>query len=96
MDNSIALVVGLFYFWGLTRTQKSIKLGTQLMNELENQLKETKDIRRKRAEIMRRLWNNGQPHDDGKTYTMEHIAEIYGSNSRSFVWNEIKWLEEQE
>jgi len=64
-------------------------------NRLEQELRETKDIRRKRAEIMRRLWNNGEPHENGKRYTMEEIGAIYGNPSRSYVWNEIKWLERQ-
>ena len=65
-------------------------------NKLENELKELRDIRAKRAEIMRRLWNNGQPHESGKVYTMEEIGAIYGNATRQYVKNELKWLEGQQ
>ena len=61
------------------------------MNNLENELRETRDIRRKRAEIMRRLWAD----ENGKKYTLESIAEIYGC-TKGFVHQEIRWLEKQE
>ena len=64
------------------------------MDNLEQQLKDTKDIRRKRAEIMRRLWHDGKPQASGKKYTLAEIGEIYGAG-RTFVANEIKWLSER-
>ena len=58
------------------------------MDNLEKQLQETKDIREKRAEIMRRLRDG----ENGRKYTLRDIANIYGC-TKSYVKNEIDWLE---
>ena len=58
------------------------------MDKLEKELLETKNIRRTRAELMRRL-RDGK---NGKKYKLQQIADLYGCN-RQFVYQEIKWLE---
>ena len=57
------------------------------MDNLEKQLQDTKDIREKRAEIMRRLRDG----DNGRKYTLQEIANIYGC-TKAYVKNEIDWL----